>query len=140
MEQLEREPTPAELAKALGVPVRELQTLQSLSQPRQVVSFDEVSDNSRGEENIPLLERLADLHTPSPDAAIHAQENRRTLFKVLAALPKSQATVLVLHYLQDVPLRDVADLLKVTPSRVSQLHHQALARLRQSWKRAEAAP
>jgi DNA-directed RNA polymerase specialized sigma subunit len=45
--------------------------------------------------------------------------------------------VIVLHYLQNVPLRDVADLLKVTPSRVSQLHHQALGRLKQFWRRAE---
>jgi DNA-directed RNA polymerase specialized sigma subunit len=39
----------------------------------------------------------------------------------------------VLHYLQRVPLRDVARLLEVTPSRVSQLHRRALERLRQTW-------
>jgi DNA-directed RNA polymerase specialized sigma subunit len=44
----------------------------------------------------------------------------------------------VLHYLQNVPLRDVAAVLRVTPSRVSQLHHQALDRLRQSFCRAQA--
>jgi RNA polymerase sigma factor for flagellar operon FliA len=140
IEQLERDPTCAEVAAALGVEVAELLTLQVLSQPRQIVSFDEVGENSRGEENIPLLERLADPHTPSPDAAVHTEEDRRTLLKCLMALPKSQSTVIVLHYLQNVPLREVADLLKVTPSRVSQLHHQALGRLRQSWKRVETLP
>jgi RNA polymerase sigma factor for flagellar operon FliA len=139
IEELEREPTGPELAAALGIQAAELEAFQRLSQPRQVVSFDEVGENSRGEEGIPLRERLADLHTPSPDAGIHSEEDRRTLLKCLGNLPKSQATVIVLHYLQNVPLRDVADLLKVTPSRVSQLHHQALARLRQSWKRAEAS-
>jgi RNA polymerase sigma factor for flagellar operon FliA len=139
LEELEREPTGPELAAALGIPVAELQALQTFSQPRQVVSFEEVGENSRGEEMIPLRERLADPDTPSPDAGVHAEEDRRTLLKCLGHLPKSQATVIVLHYLQNVPLRDVADLLKVTPSRVSQLHHQALARLRQSWKRAEAS-
>jgi RNA polymerase sigma factor for flagellar operon FliA len=139
IEELEREPTGPELAAALGIPVSELQALQSHSQPRQVVSFEEVGENSRGEENIPLRERLADPHTPRPDAGVLSEENRRTLLKCLSQLPKSQATVIVLHYLQNVALRDVADLLKVTPSRVSQLHHQALARLRQSWKRAESA-
>jgi RNA polymerase sigma factor for flagellar operon FliA len=137
MEKLEREPTGLELAAALGVPVTELQTLQVLSQPRQIVSFEESSENHRGEEGIPLLERLADPDAPSPRAALHSREDRRTLVKCLSRLPNSQATVIVLHYLQSVPLRDVADLLKVTPSRVSQLHHQALTRLRQLWARNE---
>jgi RNA polymerase sigma factor for flagellar operon FliA len=139
IEQLEREPTSSELAAALGIPVTELRSLQTLSQPRQVVSFEDVGENARGEENIPLLERLADPHTPSPDATVLSEEDRRTLAKCLGNLPKSQSTVIVLHYLQNAPLRDVAGLLKVTPSRVSQLHHQALGRLRQSWKRTESA-
>jgi RNA polymerase sigma factor for flagellar operon FliA len=139
IEELEREPTGAELAAALGIPVAELQALQTSSQPRQMMSFEDVGENSRGEEGIPLRERLPDPDTPSPDAGIHSEENRRILLKCLSNLPKSQATVIVLHYLQNVPLRDVADLLKVTPSRVSQLHHQALARLRQTWKRAETS-
>lgn len=139
MEQLEREPTGVELAAALGIPTDELAALQSFSQPRQLVSFDENSENSHGEESLPLMERLADPYMPSPDAAVHLDEDRRTLLKCLLTLSKSQATVVILHYLKNIPLRDVAARLKVTPSRVSQLHHQALARLRQAWKRAEAS-
>ncbi len=60
-------------------------------------------------------------------------EDRRALARCVDRLPKSQATVIVLHYLQRVPLREVARLLEVTPSRVSQLHRRALDRLRQTW-------
>ena len=139
LEKLEREPTPAELAAALGLDVEELTAMRSLSQPRQVVSFDESGENIHGEESLALMERLADPFTPTPDAAVHTKEDRQTLVKCLAVLPKPQATVVILHYLQNVPLRDVAGRLQVTPSRVSQLHHQALGRLRQSWNRVEAA-
>jgi len=62
-------------------------------------------------------------------------EDRRTMLQCLSRLPKTQATVIVLHYLQNMPLRDVAEILAVTPSRVSQLHHQALDRLKQSWQK-----
>src|ERR1700678_2423127 len=41
IEQLEREPTVPELAQALGIGITELANLQNLSQPRQLVSFDE---------------------------------------------------------------------------------------------------
>jgi RNA polymerase sigma factor for flagellar operon FliA len=136
--KLEREPTVNELAEALGIDVNELSSLQHLSQPRVLVSFEESGDNAYGEESLSLMERLADSSTPTPDQAVHQDEDRRTLLKCLAGLPKSQALVINQHYLQDVPLRDVADRLRVTPSRVSQLHHQALGRLRQSWNRAEA--
>ncbi len=140
IEQLEREPTVNELAAALGVDVAELAALQTLSRPHQLVSFDETGDNGRGEENLPLTERLADPDAPSPDAAVLSEEDKRTLHKCLTVLPTAQSTIIVLHYLQNVPLRDVADRLKVTPSRVSQLHHQALARLRQTWKQTEKTP
>ena len=138
IEQLEREPTPAELAAALNMEMAELKAFQTLSQPRQVVSFDEAVENGHGEEGLALAERLADPSTASPDASVLSTEDRRELFQCLSQLPKTQATVIVLHYLQGVPLREIAETLTVTPSRVSQLHHQALARLKQALQRLHA--
>ena len=59
------------------------------------------------------------------------------MIECLAVLSPVQATVIVLHYLQNVPLRQVAKKLEVTPSRVSQLHHVALGRLRSAWQRTQ---
>src|SRR5476649_2587259 len=132
-ERLEREPTRVELAAALGVKETDLAAYQTQAQPRQLVSFDEMTENGHGEESLSLTERLADPSAASPDAAILSAEDRRTMLQCLGCLPKTQATVIVLHYLQNVPLRNVAGILAVTPSRVSQLHHQALARLKQAW-------
>jgi RNA polymerase sigma factor FliA len=136
-EHLEREPTRLELAMALGVEEHELSAFQSSSQPRQLVSFDEISENSNGDENLPLTERLADPFAARPDAAVLSAEDRCAIRQCLHSLPKTQVTVIVLHYLQNMPLRDVAAMLTVTPSRVSQLHHQALARLKQAWQKVD---
>ncbi len=140
IEQLEREPTPKELADALHMEMAELRTFLSMAQPRHVVSIDETSDNHRGEEGLALAERLADHAMPSPDARLLSAEERRQLKECLRKLPKTQVTVITLHYLKEVPLRDIAAMLCVTPSRVSQLHHQALGRLRQSLQRMQASP
>jgi RNA polymerase sigma factor for flagellar operon FliA len=137
-EQLEREPTQPELAAALGLEETDLAAYQTQAQPRQVVSFDEMTENGHGDENLSLMERLADPSAPRPDAAVLFAEDHRTMLQCLGCLPKTQSTVIVLHYLQNVPLRDVAEILAVTPSRVSQLHHQALARLKQAWHRSHA--
>ena len=136
-EHLERDPTQFELAAALGVDEHDLSALQSSSQLRQVVSLDEINENSCGDENIPLSERLADPLAARPDAAMVSDEDRLAVRKCLACLPKTQVTVIVLHYLQSVPLREVAAILAVTPSRVSQLHHQALTRLKLAWQKTE---
>lgn len=125
-----------ELAAALGMKEGELAAFQSQAQPRQVVSLDEMTENQNGDENLSLTERLADPYAASPDAAVLSAEDRATILQCLGRLPKTQATVIDLHYLQNVPLRRVAAILDVTPSRVSQLHHQALARLKQAWQRS----
>ena len=127
------------MAEALGVDDEDLAAFQANSRPRRVVSFDEIGDNGRGEESLPLTERLADPDAARPDGRVRWDEDRRALIKCIARLPKSQATIIVLHYLQAVPLRDVARLLEVTPARVSQLHRQALARLKFSWQAATCA-
>ncbi len=137
-ERLEREPTSLELAAALGVEPTELASYQNQAQVRQLISFDEMSDGSKSEESLPLTERLPDLHASNPDAAILSTEDRRIVLKCLGSLPKTQATVVVLHYFQGVPLRDVAKMLEVTPSRVSQLHQQALGKLKQTWRRTQS--
>lgn len=140
MEQLDREPTACELAHALGIDPDELAILQSEAQTRQVISLDEISENGNGEETLTLVERVADPNAVSPDVAFLTAEDRQTLLQCLVGLPKTQARVIVLHYLQNVPLRDVAALMGVTPSRISQLHHQALDRLRHAWKREATKP
>jgi RNA polymerase sigma factor for flagellar operon FliA len=114
----------------------ELAVYQTEAQPRQLVSFDEMTENSQGEESLSLSERLADPSAARPEASMLFAEDRYAILQCLGRLPKTQATVIVLHYLQNVPLREVAAILDVTPSRVSQLHHQALARLKQAWQKA----
>ncbi len=137
-EQLEREPTPKELADALEIEMSELSAFQTMALPRRMISLDETHDHPRAEEGTPLAERLADPAMPRPDARMLTAEERRDLLRCLNQLPKSQVTVIVLHYLKDVPLREIAAMLAVTPSRVSQLHHQALSRLKLLMQRTRA--
>jgi RNA polymerase sigma factor for flagellar operon FliA len=138
-EHLDREPTARELAAALEMEMEELSAFQARAQPRHLVSFDETGDRGCGEEGLPLSERLADPAMKRPDASLLDAEDRRQVHRCLRKLPKTQATVIMLHYLKGVPLRDIAAMLDVTPSRVSQLHHQALGRMRLSIQRLQAA-
>jgi len=68
--------------------------------------------------------------TPTPyDEAVKYQLNER-IARHLARLPEKERLILQLHYLQHMPFVDIAGALGVTKGRISQLHRQALERLR----------
>lgn len=71
---------------------------------------------------------VANVASPSDQAA-----HRETLTKIKAALDCMEArdvTILGLHYLEDLTYQEIADTLKITPSRVCQLLWRAVERLR----------
>jgi RNA polymerase sigma factor for flagellar operon FliA len=55
---------------------------------------------------------------------------RRALADAIARLPEREALMMSLYYSEGLNLREIAGVLEVTESRVSQLHGQAIARLR----------
>jgi RNA polymerase sigma factor for flagellar operon FliA len=55
---------------------------------------------------------------------------RERLLQVVDALPAQERTVVRYHYLQEIPFDQVAAMLHLTKGRISQIHKQALLRLR----------
>jgi RNA polymerase sigma factor (sigma-70 family) len=53
-----------------------------------------------------------------------------SLLTAIGKLPEIQANLIVLHYLHDQPLKDVALALNISRSELSVLHHRALITLR----------
>jgi RNA polymerase sigma factor, sigma-70 family len=74
----------------------------------------------------------------SPDAAVSipfyrsaaVKELRERLLRAVDGLPPQERTVVRNHYLQDMPFDAIATLLKLSKGRISQIHKQALQRLR----------
>lgn len=77
---------------------------------------------------------LADGAVPSPPPDIGETTARRQrahqVRELLQRLPARHRMLLYMHFWEDVPLQDVAQALKVTPSRVSQLKREAFEQLR----------
>ncbi len=114
----------------MGMEADEFEVMETQSHFRQVISLDDPTVCEGGEDHVSLRDRIPDPNVASPCAeALHA-DDRQMMIAAIRMLPKSQATIIVLHYLKNVPLGEVAVLMRVTPSRISQLHHQALDRMR----------
>ena len=75
-----------------------------------------------------------ELRLVAADAAPDAQANhRQTLTRVCGALDRLEerdVTILALHYVEDMTYQEIADTLKITPSRVCQLLWRAVERVR----------
>jgi RNA polymerase sigma factor for flagellar operon FliA len=99
---------------------------------RQFVSMDVPG------ENMPALSgTLASAGTMTPDKQIEQSELINSLADAIKQLPEKQRQVILLYYQQNLTMKQIADVLEVTESRISQLHAGAVfnlsVRLRQ-WK------
>lgn len=122
-----RQPGEDEIARALQIDLVELRTMTAEADYR-VLSIEDLTTihDGRGE----VDQHMPD-HESDPLLAVLAQERVRLVTAALRRLPEKEHTAVALYYGGDLTMREVGAVLGLTESRVSQLHSQALARLRQ---------
>ena len=67
---------------------------------------------------------------PAPDATAERAEQKRLLADAIAALPERERLVVTLYYMDDLRLKEIGEVLKLSESRVSRLLAIAHAHLR----------
>ncbi len=121
--RLRREPTPTEVADHLGVEADQLARLTRDVHQSTVLRLDALVEDG-------ALDALAPATTTTPETALLAAERETYLAAAVAALPDRLRTVITATFYHDRPLREVADDLGVTESRISQMRTEALTLLR----------
>lgn len=102
--------------------------------PRHLLQF--VSEVGMGLTLCWLLEDTAMVQPPGACTVVPFYQSsamkqlRDRLLHAVDALPPQERTVVRSHYLQDMPFEHVAATLQLTRGRISQIHKQALLRLR----------
>ena len=123
-------PQEAAVAAAVGLPLAKLRTtLQDLN--KVVVSLDSVTDAHGEDLGYSWMTSLADDDPDGdPEQALDTAETSVMLGEAVESLPERERSVVVAYYRQGRSMRDIADELGVSESRVSQLHARALKLLR----------
>jgi RNA polymerase sigma factor for flagellar operon FliA len=126
--ELGRSPNNDELAERMGMTRKELDATQQKVRGSTVLSLEEHIPSDRGSD-LPLLDTLRS-DGPEISASFEQSEVRRLLLEALEELNHQERTVISLYYFEGQTLKDIKAVLGVSESRVSQIHAQAVIRLR----------
>ena len=126
-QKLSRPPKEKEIAEALELSLQEYHQMISQTKEVSVVSIDESPVFNHIDKDA-VFRMLED--TESSLSQINRKSIHKIIISAISELPERQRIVLSLYYYEEFNLRKIGKILQVTESRVSQLHAQAIERLR----------
>lgn len=116
-----RDPDDDELANELGLTLPKYRQMMNQIQIVIVVPLDDISLISSGASADKDFTRQ-----------IEREELRNILAEQIKKLTEKEALVISLYYYEQLTLREISEILKVTEARISQIHTKAIFKLRNS--------
>lgn len=128
--KLGRSATLAEVAEFLAISVSELEELLKKGQMLTLISIDEMAVGDGGESSGSPLDILTDPQAQEDFNTVEKEEQKNILAAAIEKLPEKEKIVVALYYQEELTLKEIAAVLSLSESRISQLHSQAILRLR----------
>ncbi|OEU50596.1 MAG: RNA polymerase subunit sigma [Desulfobulbaceae bacterium S5133MH15] len=127
--ELGRDPEEQEVAKSMDLSLDDYRSMLAQVGHLGCVSLNETLDHSS--EGRSFLETLADQRSSTiPGKRIEDQELTETIAGILAQLTEKERLVISLYYYEELTQKEISEILEVSEGRVSQLHSQALIKLK----------
>jgi RNA polymerase sigma factor for flagellar operon FliA len=126
--RVKRTPAEEEIAEELGMPLREYQELLLELRGVSIGSLDAIPENR--DSGRTLLNYVADREENSPTKILEKAELEKLIEEGIQHMPRVERLVLDLYYRQGQNFREIAPILDVHITRVSQIRAQAILRLR----------
>ncbi|MBV8123235.1 MAG: RNA polymerase sigma factor FliA [Burkholderiaceae bacterium] len=124
---LGRAPQESEIAAEMGLSLLDYQELLGKVRGTQLVYLEDMSGDDGDDD---YLDRHVADEASNPMALLQDHRMRQALVSAIKNLPEREQYVMSMYYEHDMNLKEIAAVLKVTESRVCQLHSQSIARLR----------
>jgi len=131
-QKLGRQVEDEEVAVELGVDLEQIYRTKQISSI-SFISFAELGYSSREEK-----EKLLNYLVNNDDDALTVtllKELKQAVAQAIEKLPEKERVVISLYYLEELAMKEAGKVLNITESRVSQIHSQAIRRLRAKLKK-----
>lgn len=139
MEELEnrnkRPATDDELAKEMGVPLKEFQELLGKANGVSLISFEDLGYTSNSGQRRNALEYFKEPHSENLISLLNLQDVRDFLAQAIDDLPKNERFVISMYYFDELTMKEIGLVLGITESRVSQIHNKAVIHLKTKLRR-----
>lgn len=126
-QRLHRTPGEEEIAAEMGLDLEEYHRWLVEVQGLNLGSLDYTSENGEGQT---LLEYISDDQDLLPSQLLERSQLEKLLADAIRNMPSMERTVLGLYYLEELSLREIAQIVDLHESRISHLKSQAILRLR----------
>jgi RNA polymerase sigma factor for flagellar operon FliA len=127
-QKLGREVEDAEVAREMGLDMDQYYRVKRMSSI-SFVSFEEVGNSTKDEQE-EFLGNLIGGDGRDALSMTTIKEIKSTLAEHIEELPEKEKLVISMYYSEEMTMKEIGDVLDVTESRVSQIHSQAVIRLR----------
>lgn len=126
----ERPAEEADVAAHLGISIEEYRNRLMQVRSLSVIYFDDLPQ-IREDDDIPnIIDSFAGDPELMPDSQLEMHDFIQKLARAITNLPKREKVLISLYYYEDLNMKEIALILGITESRVSQLHSQMVLRLR----------
>ena len=130
-QQKGRQATDEEVCADLGISQEEYHDMLNQVRSVSLLSFDDVQNFSKADKRaLHGFSDAASYKSSTPFSEVNHAALKRMISEAINDLPEKQRLVLSLYYYEDLNLKEIGRVLDVTESRVSQLHTQAILRLK----------
>jgi RNA polymerase sigma factor for flagellar operon FliA len=136
---LGRPATDEEMCQELQMSQDEFHELLNKAKSVSLLNIDDSATFNRGDKKL-FSGLMEDSRAANPYHAVSYKNARDKIKEGIQALPEKQRLVLSLYYYEDLNLKEIGQVLDVTESRVSQLHTQAIMKLRTKLKTVFDSP
>ena len=123
-----RSPHEQEISDEMGVSLSDYQDMLTKARGSQLIYLEDLT--GRDEDDDDVLDRHVSDEDANPLNILQNQKMREALVEAIKVLPEREQFIMGMYYEQDMNLKEIAEVLKITEARVSQLHSQTVARLR----------
>lgn len=127
--ELGRPATDEEMCEALECTMDEFHDIINKSKSVSLLNIDDSAVFNRGDKKL-MMGLLEQSRNSNPFSAVNYKRAQGIITEGIKSLPEKQRLVLSLYYFEDLNLKEIGQVLDVTESRVSQLHTQAILKLK----------